>query len=195
MCVCDFLYFSDKGRRHGHQIHKGITWYYIESCTIVSVFRMIPSTCLDGEARTRSPWRHTWVLGRVRFVRLLQKHNRIGFRCEPSLFNLWGNQWPIQETLSLKARARTLSNHGSVPKSHCQTHESHATRATHLVLEKALYQLVLLLFYTHSSVAVKGTLYKQRTKITMPWEGQEHGCESAVSRLESSRRISVWPVE
>ena len=195
MCVCDFLYFSDKGRRHGHQIHKGIMWYYIESCSLVSIFRMIPSTRLDGEARTRSPWRHTLVLGRVTFVRLLQKHNRIGFRCEPSLFTFWGNEWTIRETLSLKARARTLCNHGSVPKSHCQTHGSHATRATLLVVEKALYQLALLLCYAHSRVAVEGTLFKQRTNITMPRQGQKHGCESAVSRLESSRRISVWPVE
>ena len=136
---------------------------------------MILSTHLDGEARTRSPWRHSWVLGRVTFVRLLQKNNRIGFRCEPSLFTLWGNQWPIRETLSLKARARTLCNHGSVPKSHCQTHGSHATRATHLVVEKALYQLALLLFYAHSRVAVKGTLFKQIILITMPAQGQKHG--------------------
>ena len=43
MYVCDFLCFSDKGHRHGRQIHKGIVWYYIESCSLVLVFvfRMI----------------------------------------------------------------------------------------------------------------------------------------------------------
>ena len=63
-----------------------------------------------------------------------------------------------------------------------------------LIVEKALYQLALLLCYTHSRVGVEGTLFKQRTNITMPGQNQKHGCESAVSRLESSRRISVWAV-
>ena len=53
----------------------------------------------------------------------------------------------------------------------------------------------VLLCYAHSRVAVEGTLFKQRTNITMPGQGQKHGCESAVSRLESTRRISVWPIE
>ena len=95
----------------------------------------------------------------------------------------------------LKSRARTLYNHVSVTRSHYQKHGSQATRATLLVVEKALYQLALLLCYAHSRVAVEGTLFKQRTNITMPGQGQKHGCESAVSRLESSRRIWVWPVK
>ena len=69
---------------------------------------------------------------------------------------------------------------------------SHATRATLLVVEKALYQLALLLCYAHSRVAVEGTLFKQRTNITMPGQGQKHGCESAVSRIESSSCHTHW---
>ena len=60
---------------------------------------------------------------------------------------------------------------------------------------KALYQLALLLCYTHSRVDVEVTLVKHTMDITMSRQCQKHGCESAVSRLESSRHIWVLPVE
>ena len=70
---------SVKGHRHGREALKGMLPYNIESLSRVFEFRMIPSTRSDGEARLRSPSRHTLVLERVTFMRLLRKPNRIGF--------------------------------------------------------------------------------------------------------------------
>jgi hypothetical protein len=62
------LSFSVKGHRYGRKALKGMVWYYIESCSPVFVFRMIPSTRSDGEARALSPQRHSLVLRTVMFV-------------------------------------------------------------------------------------------------------------------------------
>ena len=46
-----------KGHRHGREALKGILPYNIESRSRVFVFRIVPSTRSDGDARAFSPQR------------------------------------------------------------------------------------------------------------------------------------------
>ena len=47
-----------KGHRHGREALKGMLPYNLESRSYVFVFRIIPSTRSDREARAFSPQRH-----------------------------------------------------------------------------------------------------------------------------------------
>ena len=46
-----FTIAEENIHRHGWTAQQSMVWYYIESCSLVFVFRMIPSTSSDGEAR------------------------------------------------------------------------------------------------------------------------------------------------
>ena len=73
---------SVKGHRHGREALKGMLPYNIESRSHVFVFRIIPSTRSDGEARAFSPQRHRQVRS------LIGETRRNWFRCEHSMFTL-----------------------------------------------------------------------------------------------------------
>ena len=66
--VCRCMCHSVKVHRHGRTTLKGMVLYYIESRSPVFVFRMIPSTRSDEEARSLSPQRQSFVLRTATFV-------------------------------------------------------------------------------------------------------------------------------
>ena len=77
-----FTIAEENIHRHGWTAQQSMVWYYIESCSLGFVFRMIPSTRSDGEARAFSAQRHRQVLS------LIGETQRNWFRCEHPLFTL-----------------------------------------------------------------------------------------------------------
>ena len=74
-----------KGHRHGREALRGMVPYNIESRSAVFLFRVLPSTRLEGEARPVSPQRHSFALRTVTFVFLTQRN---GLRRQHLLLNL-----------------------------------------------------------------------------------------------------------
>ena len=62
-----FTIAEENIHRHGWTAQQSMVWYYIESCSIGFVFRMIPSTRSDGEARIHRHERGT-LKGMVRGI-------------------------------------------------------------------------------------------------------------------------------